>query len=88
MAACSSEDGKSVCIFAVNMRDEPAELAVDPTLHPIGGETVCDTEDQRQADVMNHWEAPDRIRAVKLNISQGKITLPALSVSAIECRND
>ena len=83
--ASASEDGKSVCIFAVNQKTEPVELDLSGC-HPIGGERVCDTLDQRQADAMNHWNAPERIRTVEFQATGSTITLPALSVSAIECR--
>lgn len=90
LAACASEDGASLCVFAVNMKTEPVELALDlsefaETFHATGGESICDTLDQRQPDVMNHWTAPDRVRATELAVSAGKLTLPALSVSAMEC---
>ena len=82
--ASRSEAGKSLCIFAVNMATNPVELDLGEC-HPIGGERVCDTLDQRQADVMNHWDAPDRVRTMEFQVSGNTVTLPALSVSAIEC---
>jgi hypothetical protein len=48
-------------------------------------ETVCDTHDSRQPDVMNHWETPNRVQTVSHKLTSGKVTLPALSVSAITC---
>ena len=50
-----------------------------------GGETVCDTLDMRQPDVMNHWIAASRVRTVNLRTKGNRVTLPALSVSAVEC---
>ncbi len=34
---------------------------------------------------MNHWNAAARIRAADLRPMGNRVTLPALSVSAIEC---
>ncbi len=86
MSACTSEDGKSLCIFAVNTKTEPVELALDlGAFRPVGGEMLRDTLDERQPDVMNHWTAQDRVRTVKLPASGNKVALPALSASAIEC---
>jgi hypothetical protein len=34
---------------------------------------------------MNHWEAPNRVQTVSHKLTSGKVTLPALSVSAITC---
>jgi alpha-N-arabinofuranosidase len=92
LAACASDDGSRLCVFAVNTKAEPFELTLDLSefgtgFGPVGGEVVCDTQDRRQPDVMNHWAAPDRIIATKLRVSQGKLVLPALSASAIECGN-
>ncbi len=90
LAACASQDGASVSLFAVNTNDRPIELGLDhgggAALEPAGGETVCDTRDLRQPDVMNHWTAPDRVRTVGLPVSEARIRLPALSVAAVECR--
>ncbi len=87
VSACTSENGKSLCIFAVNMKTEPVELPLDldASFRPTGGEVICDTQDARQPDIMNHWDSPDRVRAVKFPVSGSTVTLPALSASAIEC---
>ncbi len=90
VSACMSQGGKSLCIFAVNTKNEPVTLAPDlrafgPGFRPVAGETVCDTLDGRHPDVMNHWTAPERVRTVKLSASEDKVVLPALSASAIEC---
>ena len=82
--ASKSEDGRSLCLFAVNTTTKPVELDLGE-LHSTGGERVCDTLDQRQADVMNHWDAPDRVKTVEFKATGSTVTLPALSVSAIEC---
>ncbi len=90
MAACGTDDGKRLCVFAVNLGGDPVELGLDLTgfgnaLKPVGGEVLCDTQDRRQLDAMNHWTAPERVKAVKLVVSGGKVVLPAYSVAAIEC---
>lgn len=91
--ACSSEDKKSVVIFAVNSRPAPVEcsLRFDQFTGNVSAKkagTLCDTLDGRQPDVMNHWEAPERIRIVPLSLSPEKVVLPPLSVTAIECEAD
>lgn len=88
--ACATEDGKEVVIFAVNSRAEPLDWSwqfdgFEGTARAVNAEALCDTLDARQPDVMNHWNAPDRIKTVSLPVASNKITLPALSVTAIEC---
>jgi hypothetical protein len=88
--ACASDDLQRICVFAVNNRREPETLALDLSEFgarciPLRAETLRDTLDRRQPDVMNHWEAPDRVSTVRLPIEGSKITLPAFSASAIEC---
>jgi hypothetical protein len=56
-----------------------------PQLTPLMIDTVCDTLDMRQPDVMNHWTVPDRVGTVSRPLTSPEITLPALSVSAISC---
>ena len=90
IVACASADRKRVCVFAVNSRREPVTLVWDFTdfgaeFAPLRGETVRDTEDRRQLDVMNHWQMPDRVSTVPLPVNGSTITLPAYSASAIEC---
>jgi alpha-N-arabinofuranosidase len=88
--ACGSEDKKSVAIFAVNFKARPVDWSFgfdgfDGALRAIQAEALCDTLNARQPDVMNHWEAPERIKVVKLSSSPGNVTLPPLSVTVIEC---
>ena len=90
VVACAGEDRQGVCLFAVNTRTEPIVLSLDLTelgdgFVPLGGETVSDGLDMRQPDVMNHWAAAARIRAADLRAEGNRVTLPALSASAIEC---
>jgi alpha-L-arabinofuranosidase len=88
--ACASADGKSICLFAINPGTQPLTLSYrfDGFAGPVsetGAETLCDTLDARQPDVMNHWEAPNRVKIVHLPAPQNQIVLPALSATAIEC---
>ncbi|MFH0761327.1 MAG: alpha-L-arabinofuranosidase C-terminal domain-containing protein [Bacteroidota bacterium] len=90
ISACSSDDKTRVCIFAVNTTDQPVPIRLDLTdygqgFQPAGGEVFCDTQDRRQPDLMNHFDAPDRIRTIGLSLSENGLTLPALSIVAIEC---
>jgi alpha-L-arabinofuranosidase len=90
--ACGAEDGKTLVIFAVNSKTEPVEWSFQfdgfaAPVHPVKAEAVCDTQDMRQMDVMNHWNAPERIKTSPLKLAPGsdKITLPALCAAVIEC---
>lgn len=90
VSACASEDGTRLVVFAVNTKDEPVELSLDLSEHGAGfasssGEVVCDTRGRRQPDVMNHFEAPDRVRIVELPLDGNGVRLPAYSAAAIEC---
>jgi alpha-N-arabinofuranosidase len=90
VVACAGEDRQAVCLFAINSRNEPVDLALDLSelgvgFATIGGETVCDVLDQRQPDVMNHWAGAERVKTVGLRPQGNRSSLPALSVSAIEC---
>jgi hypothetical protein len=78
-------------IFVVNLQAEPVRLSLDwsawkTPLIPVQGETVCDTLDLRQIDLINSWNAPNRIRTINLPITGDTMILPALSASAIDCR--
>ena len=89
--ACSSEDGKAVVIFAINSRTEPVDWSwkfdgISGAFGAVRAEALCDTQDTRQPDVMNHWSAPDRIKIATLSVAPDKIVLPALSATAIECK--
>jgi alpha-L-arabinofuranosidase len=88
--ACASADGRSLTIFCVNTKDEPVQWTFRPEgfaggVRVVAAETVCDTEDARQADLVNHWESPDRVKTVPLPFSQNSVVLPTLSATAIEC---
>lgn len=88
--ACAAEDRKTACLFMVNSKNEPVDLTLDlaalgESFACLAVETVCDTLDARQPEVMNHWPAPNRVSTVKPPSTGNKMTLPAFSVSAIEC---
>lgn len=89
ISACTSEDGKQLAIFVVNTTSEPVEIQLDlseygNSIKTVSGEVVCDTQDRRQPELMNHFTAPDRVRAVDLPMTEKTIKLPALSVAAVE----
>lgn len=89
--ACASEDKKNVVIFAINFHTGPVDWSwqmdgFNGAVGAVKAEAVCDTQDTRQPDVENHWNAPDRIKIVTLPVAPGRITLPALSATAIECQ--
>ncbi|HOW69937.1 MAG TPA: alpha-L-arabinofuranosidase C-terminal domain-containing protein [Phycisphaerae bacterium] len=88
--ACATLDRKAVCLFAVSLKNEPTELVLDLTefgdaFTCLAMETVSDTLDARQPDVMNHWTAPGRVAATRTAVKGNKVTLPAFSAAAIEC---
>ena len=91
VTACAADDMRSISIFIVNSKKEPVALQIDLKEFPSGmtlsrAETVRDIRDMKQTDIINYFGAPDRIRTVGLAVTDGGITLPALSVTAIECK--
>jgi alpha-N-arabinofuranosidase len=90
LVACASEDQASVVIFGVNARSEPvnASFQFDGFPKPVtirATEVVSDSQDDRQPDVMNHWNAPDRVSTRPMETGQEGCVFPALSVVALEC---
>jgi alpha-L-arabinofuranosidase len=88
--ACTDEKREGVSVFAVNLRHEPARVRLDLTAFgdAVGirsAEAVLDVQDRRQPDVMNHFGAPERVKAAQLKFAGNTLTLPALSACAIEC---
>jgi alpha-N-arabinofuranosidase len=86
--ACTDESRRRLCLFAVNSNRAPVNVSLDVAdfgdgIHPLTIDTVCDTLDMRQPDVVNHWSVPDRVRRVSNKLTGREITLPALSVSDI-----
>jgi alpha-N-arabinofuranosidase len=91
--ACASADGNSLTVFAVNLKQAPQEWSLQfsgfaKPVHVVGAEALQDTRDARQLDVMNHWNAPNRVKITPLNTSQDSLILPAFSVTAIECESN
>ena len=89
--AAAAEDKSAVVLFAINPKPEWALVSVALTgfakiMHPWKAEAVCDTRTAGQPDVMNHWEAPERVRLETLPITSETVTLPPLSVAAIQYR--
>jgi alpha-L-arabinofuranosidase len=87
---CGSADRKTAVLFAVNSRSEPVACTLtfdawDTAARLVGAEAVCDTLDAREPDVMNHWDAPDRVRTIPLSWTNATVILPALSAAALEC---
>jgi len=89
LVAVADEKRRNVCLFAVNSNREPIRFSLDLTeldgLAPLTINTVCDRLDLRQPDVMNHWQAPDRVETLSQELTGDEVTLPALSASAIRC---
>ena len=89
--ACASEDRTGVTVFAVNPRSEPVRLALDladfgPGFEVKGGEIVKDARDGRQTDIINSFADPRRVIKTALEKESGNVvTLPALSIAAIDC---
>ena len=89
--ACAAEDGSGLTVFLVNTAHAPIRLALDlsdfgPGFAARGGEVVKDSQDRGQVDIVNGFADPKRVVRVKLvPDGGGTVTLPALSVAAIDC---
>ncbi|HXP61105.1 MAG TPA: alpha-L-arabinofuranosidase C-terminal domain-containing protein [Dongiaceae bacterium] len=93
LLACGSEDRKSVVLFAVNARPGPVEFSAafngfGRAVRPVKAEAVCDPLMAGQPDVMNHWNAPERVTLVPLSPAPDKLVLPGLSATAIEFESE
>jgi alpha-N-arabinofuranosidase len=91
--ACASSDEHTLCLFAVNPGTEPVGFSYRfdgfaGSVQEASAEALCDSLDARQRDVMNHWEAPDRVRIVPQTLAHTQVRLPALSATAIEVRTN
>ena len=89
--AANSVEGKSVVVFAVNDRRESVACALrfdgfSSAPSVVRAESLHDTQNARQIDVMNHWATPNRIKISPLTLTPDhrEIQLPALSATAIE----
>jgi alpha-N-arabinofuranosidase len=88
--ACASETNSSLVIFGVNMASEPVKAKFEfagfgRTVRLAAAEGVCDVLDARQPDVVNHWNAPDRVKTRRLETGNSELVFPALSAVAIQC---
>jgi alpha-N-arabinofuranosidase len=89
VCACASEDRNTVVAFVVNSKTEPihCNIAFDGLrVSPKWISVLADRLDARQTDVMNHWNVPERVTTMTSAVTGNEITLPALSVCAIECK--
>lgn len=89
--AGAAQDQSAVVLFAINPKPESVPLALEfrgftNPLRLLKAETVCDTRNAGQPDVMNHWDAPDRVKILPLAIANEAVLLPPLSATAIECK--
>ena len=89
LLACASEDRKSVTLFAVNPHRESVELSVGfdgfaTGARAVRAEAVGDTLAAGQPDVINHWNAPDRLNITPLPATPAQMTVPGLSAAAID----
>ena len=82
--ACASETKSSLVLFAVNQATEPVNASLEfhgfaRPVHITNAEAVCDILDARQADVMNHWDASERVSSRSLKTGQNELIVPAPS---------
>ncbi len=88
VTACAAEDRKTASIFAVNMRKEPVDLDIDAALAPgmaiVSAQYLGDTQDRRQADVINYWDHPERVRIAPAAVNGRTVRLPALSLTVVD----
>jgi hypothetical protein len=91
VTACASEDRSAATVFLVNPRKEAARVVLDlsdfgPGFAVRGGEIVKDAQDRGQIDIINSFADPARVVRVKLETESGDVvTLPGLSIAAIDC---
>jgi alpha-N-arabinofuranosidase len=93
MIACASENRRSISVFVVNLKPEPAHIS--PVLEgsadrhfALKAYAVRDTLDAGQLEVMNHWSDPDRVRIVEIPASERELTIPPYSASVIDIETD
>jgi alpha-L-arabinofuranosidase len=89
--ACASADRRTMVIFAVNSKPQAIEFSFEFNGRPVGGlkaEALCDSRGAGQPDIMNHWQAPERVKIVPVPTTGNRIILPPLSAAAIEWEGD
>lgn len=89
--ASASEDGKKVVVFAVNAGSDPVTLSpafagFTNGVSVVRAEAVSDTRNAGQPDIINHWDAPERIKINEVAISGNTVVVPGFSATAIQCR--
>ena len=89
VCACNAEDKNSGALFAVNPGPEPVECSIEfagfsGTVRITKTETLGDTLDARQPEIVNHWGNPERIKIMSNVTPTPSITMPAFSVTALE----
>jgi alpha-N-arabinofuranosidase len=91
VSACATEDRAAVTLFLVNTRPEPVRVVLDlselgPGFGILGGEVVKDSQDRRQADIVNGFADPNRVVRVRVEgVSGNEAVLPPLSITALDC---
>jgi alpha-N-arabinofuranosidase len=88
--ACGSDDKKSAVVFAVNPTRDLVPLVAgfggfDGAMRVVRAESVCDVFHRRQPDVENHWQEPERVKIIDLTVTDGAVSLPPFSATAVEC---
>jgi len=87
--ACASEDRKTATVFAINSKNEPVTWsfrfeAGGMGMRQVSAECLHDVLDAGQAEVMNHWDVPERVKITPITVSNGEVVLPPLSLTVIE----
>src|SRR5947207_15333554 len=88
--AWTSADKHAGAIFAVNPKAEPIECSFEfagfsGTVRMTKADILGDTLDARQPEAINHSANPERIKIKSVALSTNHITMPAFSVTSIEC---
>ncbi len=89
--ASATPEHKSLVIFAVNQKPEPVNWVFQfegfaGDVRPLRAEAVTDVLHARQPDVMNHWNAPERVKIIALSPADDHMILPPLSAVALDCQ--
>jgi len=89
--ACASEQRDAVAVFVVNSKADPVNCTLNfdrfaEPVQTVAIQTLTDQRATREPDVMNHWEAPDRVSPKTQSLIGNEITLEPLSVNVITCR--
>jgi alpha-L-arabinofuranosidase len=91
VTACAADDRSALTVFVVNPKPEEVRLTLDLSafgsgFEVAGGEVIRDSIERHQIDIINSFANPKRVVRVKLEKPSGPtLTIPALSIAAIEC---